>query len=195
MRKILGLTAGLLALLLCMSCTKLLPSTRVTVKSPWNDYESANADYVKIIPAKTTMAQLHALGFDPKKVPNIRIMRSTEIIGVYIPNSSIEIESLAPGIQKCIQSKANCIGYMIEPSITNSKRTGNFWADMFTFKRVTTTEGWEFRGLVIIVDGIVTYRDPAGGRPLISSEEVKKKPLGPLQELSGLLEDGVRSGM
>lgn len=189
MGKIFCLSIGVMALLICTSCTSLLPSSKVTVKSPWIDYESAKADYLKIIPAKTTMKELNELGFDPFNVPNIRIMRSTEIIGVFIPNSSIEIESLAPGIQKCIESKANCIAYMIEPSIMSSKRSGNFWADMFTFKRTTTINGWEFRGLVIIVDGIVTYRDPAGGRPLISSEEVHKKPLGPLQEIGSVLEN------
>lgn len=189
MEKFFKVLASSMLFLLCISCSNLLPSSKVTIKSPWKDYESARQDYMKIIPGATTLAALKALGFDPNQVPNIRIMRSTEIIGVYIPNSSIEIESLAPGIQKCIQSKANCIAYMIEPSLLSSKRTGNFWADMFTFKRTTTTNGWEFRGLVIIVDGIVTYRDPPGGRPLISSEEIQKKPLGPLQEIGTIFQN------
>lgn len=64
--------------------------------------------------------------------------------------------------------------------------------DMFTFKRITTTDGWEFLGLIAIVDDVVTYRDPAGGRPLIKSEEVVNKPLGPLQEIGSVLENSAQ---
>jgi hypothetical protein len=41
--------------------------------------------------------------------------------------------------------------------------------------------------LITIVDDVVTYRDPAGGRPLVRTEEVVKKPLGPLQEIGGVI--------
>jgi hypothetical protein len=179
-------------LLLGVGCAKLLPSSKITFISPWQDYESANNEYMKIIPEKTTLAELKALGFDPTQVPNIRIMSATEVVGVFVPNSSIEINSLAPGIQKCIRSKDRCTAYKIEPSFKQTKRTGNFFTDMLTFKRVTTTEGWEFLGLIAIVDDVVTYRDPAGGRPLIKSEEVVNKPLGPLQEVGGVIENSVQ---
>lgn len=181
-----------LLLLLCVSCAKLLPSSKVTLVSPWLDYEGAKSDYLKIIPETTTLAELKALGFDPTQVPNIRIMSATEVVGVFVPNSSIEINSLAPGIQKCIRSKDRCTAYKIEPSFNQSKRTGNFFTDMLTFKRVTTKEGWEFLGLIAIVDDVVTYRDPPGGRPLIKSEEVVNKPLGPLQEIGGVLENSAQ---
>lgn len=189
----LRLSGGLVLLLLCMSCAKLLPSSKVTLKSPWTDYESAKRDYMKIVPGVTTVADLKKLGFDPNLVPNIRIMSTTEVISIFIPNSSIAIESLAPGIQQCIHSKDRCTAYMIEPSIVGKKRTGNFWADFFTFKRVTNTSGWKFRGLIAIVDDVVSYRDPAGGQPLISSEEVQKKPLGPLQEIGGIAQETAQS--
>ena len=182
--------SGLFVLLLfCMSCAKLLPSSKKTLKSPWADYESAKRDYMKIVPGVTTVADLKKLGFDPNLVPNIRIMSTTEVIGIFIPNSSIVMESLAPGIQECIRSKDRCTAYIIEPSIVGNKRTGNFWADFFTFKRVTNTNGWKFRGLIAIVDDVVTYRDPAGGQPLIREEEIQKKPLGPLQDIGGILQD------
>lgn len=192
MKKPLVLLFAPLLLLVCVGCTKLLPSSKITLVSPWNDYQSANREYMKIIPEKTTLAELKELGFDPGMVPNIRIMSATEVVGVFVPNSSIEINSLAPGIQKCIRSKDRCTAYKIEPSFKQTKRTGNFFMDMFTFKRVTTTDGWEFLGLIAIVDDIVTYRDPAGGRPLIKSEEVVNKPLGPIQEIGGVLENSAQ---
>lgn len=189
----LRLSGVFVLLLLCMSCAKLLPSSKRTLNSPWTDYESAKRDYMKIVPGVTTLADLKKLGFDPNLVPNIRIMSTTEVIGIFIPNSSIAMESLAPGIQECIHSKDRCTAYMIEPSIVGNKRTGNFWADFFTFKRVTNTSGWKFRGLIAIVDDVVSYRDPAGGQPLISEEEIQKKPLGPLQEIGGIVQETAQS--
>lgn len=187
MKKLHILLSVSVLLLVCDGCARLLPSSKVTLISPWQDYEAANREYMKIIPEKTTLAELKELGFDPAQVPNIRIMSATEVVGVFVPNSSIEISSLAPGIQKCIHSKERCTAYKIEPAFKQTKRTGNFFMDMLTFKRIATTEGWEFLGLIAIVDDVVTYRDPAGGRPLIKSEETINKPLGPLQEIGGVL--------
>lgn len=174
-------------LLISSGCSSLLPSGNVTIKSPWDDYHSAKADYEKIIPGITTVEELNRLGFNPYEVPNIRIMNTTEIINMFMPTPSIKIENLEPGIQKCIESRAGCMAYQITPAILNSKRIGNFWLDLFSFKRDTVASGWEFRGLIAIVDGVVTYRDPAGGRPSISTEEVQKKPLGPLQDIGGII--------
>lgn len=192
MNKSLMLLFSLVIFLVCTGCAKLLPSSKITQISPWQDYEGAKNEYLKIIPETTTLAELKALGFDPMQVPNIRIMSATEVVGVFVPNSSIEIDSLAPGIQKCIRSKDRCTAYKIEPSFKQTKRTGNFFSDMLTFKRITTTDGWEFLGLIAIVDDVVTYRDPPGGRPLIKSEEVVNKPLGPLQEIGGVLENSAQ---
>ena len=176
-----------LAFLIFMGCTNLLPSTKVMVKSPWKDFDDAKLDYEKINPGITTVAELAKLGFNPYQVPNIRIMNATDIINIFMPNPSIRIEMLDPGIQKCIESKDRCTGYKIEPTLQDSKRIGGFWADLFGFKRHTLTTGWEFRGLITIVDDVVTYRDLAGGRPLIKVEEVVVKPLGPLQEIGGVI--------
>jgi hypothetical protein len=173
--------------LLSMSCSTLLPSSKVTVKSPWKDYDSAKSDYEKITPGITTVEELKKIGFTPTEVPNLRIMNATEIINIFMPTPSIRIENLDPGIQKCIESKDRCTAYKIEPSFQNSVRIGNFWLDLLSFKRNTVTSGWEFRGLITIVDNVVTYRDPAGGRPSISTEEIQEKPLGPLQDIGDII--------
>jgi len=187
MRTCLNALVFFLAFLIFMGCTNLLPSTKVTVKSPWKDFDDAKLDYEKINPGITTVAELTKLGFNPYQVPNIRIMNATDIINIFMPNPSIRIEMLDPGIQKCIESKDRCTGYKIEPTLQDSKRIGGFWADLFGFKRDTVTTGWEFRGLITIVDNVVTYRDPAGGRPSISTQDIQKKPLGPLQDIGGII--------
>ena len=139
------------------------------------------------------MEDLERMNFNPYAVSNIRIMTVTEIIALFMPNPSIRVEDLDPGIRKCIQNRDRCTAYKIEPGLVDKTRVGNFWADLFTFKRHTIDTGWEFRGLITIVDDVVTYRDPTGGRPLIKVEEVVVKPLGPLQEISGAIVTGVPS--
>jgi hypothetical protein len=174
-------------LLIFTGCESLLPSSKATVNSPWQDFDSAKLEYEKIIPEKTTVDDLKRMSFNPKEVPNIRILNATEVTVLFMPNPSIKIEDLDPGIQKCIQNKHRCTAYRIEPGVLNVDRIGNFWLDLFTFKRHTINSGWEFRGLITIVDDVVTYRDPPGGRPLVKTEEVVTKPLGPLQEIGGVI--------
>lgn len=170
-------------LLMLTGCASLLPSTKITIQSPWEDFDGAKLTYEKVVPGVTNVADLKKLGFDPFVVPNIRIMTATEVVNIFLPNPSIKMEDLDPGIQKCIESKDRCTAYQILPSMLNTNRIGNFWLDLFTFKRHTVNTGWEFRGLLTIVDEVVTYRDPPGGRPLIHTDQVDVKPLGPIQEI------------
>ena len=173
--------------LMFTGCASLLPSSSITTKSPWENFDGAKLTYDKIISGKTTVADLKKLGFDPFLIPNIRIMNVTEVESIFLPNPSIKKEDLDLGIQKCIESKDRCTAYQILPSVLNVKRIGNFWLDLFTFKRHTVNTGWEFRGLITIVDNVVTYRDPPGGRPLIHTDQVDNKPLGPIQEVGGVI--------
>ena len=173
--------------LIFTGCASLLPSSTITTRSPWENFDGAKLTYDKIIPGTTTVADLKKLGFDPFLIPNIRILNVTEVESIFLPNPSIKKEDLDLGIQKCIESKDRCTAYQILPSTLNVKRVGNFWLDLFTFKRHTVNTGWEFRGLITIVDNIVSYRDPPGGRPLINTDQVDIKPLGPVQEVGGVI--------
>ena len=165
-------------------CASLLPSSKVTVISPWEDFDSVRSDYGQIVPGQTTLEELYRMGFSPFVVPNIRILNATETINIFMQNPSMRIEDLDPGIQKCMKVKARCTSYRIEPSIINSKRIGNFWLDLFSFKRHTVVTGWEFRGLIVMADNIVVYKDPLGARPAVNTEEIVNKPLGPLQDFA-----------
>ena len=187
MRSGLNLVVISVLFVILAGCTKLLPSGQNVVRSPWENYNTARSEYEKIVPGKTTLEELNKLGFNPYAVPNIRILNTTEIISVFMPTPAIKIENLDPGIQKCIESRDRCKAYQITPTMLDSKRIGNFWADLFSFKRDTVVTGWEFRGLITIVDDVVTYKDPAGGRPSISTEDVQRKPLGPLQDIGGVV--------
>ena len=187
MKAVLNFFVISLSFIIMTGCAKLLPSGQTVVRSPWENYNSAKSEYEKIVPGVTTVAELNKLGFNPYAVPNIRILNTTEIISLFMPTPAIKIENLDPGIQKCIASRDHCKAYQISPTILDNKRIGNFWSDLFSFKRDTVVSGWEFRGLITIVDDVVSYRDPAGGRPSINTEDVQKKPLGPLQDIGGVV--------
>ncbi len=168
-------------------CASLLPTSKTTINSPWQDFDSAKADYDKITPGITTLEELNSRGFDPHTVPNIRILNATDTINIFMQNPSMRIENLDPGVQKCAEVKTRCTSYRIEPSIVSSKRIGNVLLDLLTFKRHTVSTGWEFRGLIILVDNVVVYKEPAGGRPSLNMEELQVKPLGPLQDPVGII--------
>jgi hypothetical protein len=174
-------------LLMFTGCASLLPSSTIITKSPWQNFDSAKLSYDKIKPGVTTLADLKKLGFDPFSTPNVKILNVTEVINLFLPNPSIKKEDLDSGIQKCIKSKDRCTAYQVFPSILNINRIGNFWLDLFTFKRHTVNTGWEFKGLITIVDNVVTYRDPPGGRPLIHTDQIDVKPLGPAQEVGAVI--------
>jgi hypothetical protein len=173
--------------LMVTGCASLLPSSTIITKSPWQNFDGAKLTYNKIVPGITTVADLKKLGIDPFLTPNIKILNVTEIIILFLANPSIKKEDLDPGIQRCIERKDRCTAYQILPGTLYVKRVGNFWLDLFTFKRHTVNTGWEFRGLITIVDNVVTYRDPPGGRPLINTEQIDIKPLGPLQEVGAVI--------
>jgi hypothetical protein len=169
------------------ACAALLPHSTITTQSPWENFDSAKLTYDKIIPGTTTVDTLKKMGFDPFLTPNIKIMNVTEVEAIFLPNPSIKKEDLDIGIQKCIESAERCTAYQILPSMLAVKRIGNFWLDLFTFKRHTINTGWEFKGLIIIVDNVVSYRDPPGGRPLIHTDQIDVKPLGPIQEIGTVI--------
>src|SRR5512140_959523 len=89
-----------LLLFLFVGCARLLPSSKATIESPWQEFDRAKADYGKIIAGKTTVEELNQIGFDPYKVPNIRILNATDTINIFMQNPSMRIENQDPGVQK-----------------------------------------------------------------------------------------------
>ena len=183
MKKLIGCLAILALFIALTGCATLLPSSKTVVASPWKNFGDAEAFYEKIIPGKTTLQDLKQMGFDPYEAPNIKILTSRDIVNYFMSNPSIKKENLDEGIQKCIDAKDRCQAYQIAPSDKKKKREGNFWLDILRFKRQTKETGWEFKGLIIVVDNLVVYKEPVSGDPNIDKPDEQKNPLGPLQEL------------
>jgi len=173
-------------LLFLTGCSGLLPSIEQTTKSPWESFGEAKKSFDKITPRKTTTEELKQLGFDPFETPNVTLITYLEIIEHFMPNPSITLQHLDPGVRACLKSRHACHGYAVAPKMETSRRYGNTAADLFNFRRKTMTTGWEFDALIVIKDDLVVYK-LWGGQPNIEKFEDKRNPLGPLQDVGKLL--------
>jgi hypothetical protein len=178
-----------LAVLVCVAlsgCGGMLPKGRTVTESPWGSFDEAKAAFDKITPYNTSIQDLKNLGFDPYSTPNIKILTYLDLTDRFMPNPSIRMEDLDPGVQECLKQRENCHGYEVDPGVVNSKRYGSFWADFFQFKRSTRQTGWRFNALIVILNGNVVYK-LWGGEPVINRDDIRKKPLGPLQQSEDIL--------
>ena len=164
----------------------MLPSEDRRPRTPWTNFNDAEAAFAKIIPHKTTVADLKDLGFDPHTTPNVKILTYLEIINRFIPNNSIRLEDLQPDVRACIESKDCCHAYEMNLEITRNNRYGSVVLDVFGFKKKSHITGWSYRALIIVKDDVVSYKLRAG-EPNVNKYEKKVKPLGPFQELESVI--------
>ena len=167
------------------ACGGLLPKVKEVSYSPWKSFEEAKMAYDQIVINHTTREELRQLGYDPFTTPNINILTYLDIAGAM---PSINEEEWDEGLLKCVKAASKCTGYDIEPKYVKSQRYGNFWLDLFNFRRKTKETGWKFKALVVLVDDTVVYK-LWGGNPSVSKDTDKTNPLGPLQDSGGALID------
>jgi hypothetical protein len=163
-------------------CAAALPRSESKVASPWSSFEQAKQAYDDIKPYSTTEDDLAALGFSPRKRPNIRILNHADLAERFVLLSLQSPESLPRGLRDCLSRCADCTGYEVDQRQIRDERYGNFLADFFNFKRKTETRGWEFRALLLLVDDVVVYK-LWSGTPQIREYSDKTNPLGPLQSI------------
>ncbi len=170
-------------------CASLFPTDDRRTQAAWTNFASAQSDFEQIVPHKTTLDELRCMGFDPDVTPNIRWLTYLDIMARFLPNQSITKEDLDPNVREMIQCKDQCQAFEIDLEILNNHRYGNLPLDVLGFKKKTQITGWKFRGLVLLKDDVVTYK-LISGEPNIDKFEKKLKPLGPLQDLEGLISRG-----
>jgi hypothetical protein len=167
-------------------CKALFSSSSQRTRTPWQNFDEAQAAYDKVVPHQTTIVELKSMGFDPLTTPNVKILTYLDLIQRFLPNNSITLEDLQPDVRACIESKDCCHAYEMDLDLTDSKRYGNLVLDVFGFNRKTKTTGWTFKALIIVKDDIVAYK-LRSGEPNVDRLEEKTKPLGPLQEMDNIL--------
>lgn len=185
MNKMIRALAILLSLLQA-GCSAMLPSIDKITRSPWQSFGEAKKSFDKIIPEKTTTQELKQLGFDPFVTPNVKLITYLEIVQKFVPNESIALEDLPPGVRHCLAAKEDCKGYEVKPQVLFSKRYGNVMLDLLNFRRKTVTTGWKFDALIILEKDLVVYT-LWGGEPQVEQFEDKRNPLGPFQEVGEVL--------
>jgi hypothetical protein len=166
--------------LLLGGCAELLPKASTQVTSSWHSYEQAKESIERIVPYRTTTAELKTSGIDPYVTPNVQLLTYSEIVLRFPLSGSMPWERLDRGLRECLEAGKSCQGYSISVRDTKRDRVGNFWLDALNFYRVVDVHGWSFHALILAVDGRVVYV-LHGGEPLIKEQETNKQPLGPLQ--------------
>jgi hypothetical protein len=165
--------------LACGGCADLLPKFENEVAGPWGSFDEAKARIESLESGRATMAELRALGIDPGS-PNVQVLTYSDIM-LRFPSGSIPHERLDKGLRDCLDAGKACVGYFVNVSEIRRDRVGNFWLDAFSFKRVVEVRGWTFNALILVVGDRVVYT-LHGGQPNVRENEVRRQPLGPVQD-------------
>lgn len=164
-------------------CT-VLPSTNTTSKSKWMSYEDAHKAFNKVALDQTTDKDLKSEGFTPDGNANVRILNYVDVANLF--GSAFRPEDLPVGVKTCVVAQDSCVAYVVSVRTIRNKRGGNVPADLFGFRKHTDITGWEFQATLVLVDGRVVYK-LWNGTPEIASSESQSTPLGPMQNLSGII--------
>jgi len=171
------------ATLIVSGCASLLPRSKSVTNSPWKTYKGVVNAYNKVVPHKSTVAEIKKLGFDIYSTSNLKVLSYVDIA---VATSSLKREGLGNGIEACLLVRDMCTGYVFEPQVANSNRYGNFWLDTFNFRRKTKESGWKFRASFLIVDDVVVEKFWYG-EPVVDRDKEVVNPLGPFQDIGTII--------
>lgn len=185
-----------LCVLLATGCSAMLPSSRESSAgsaAAWSSYADAERTFAGIVPGKTTLAELRALGLDPAANSNLTPLQPHEVRERFLVNSTLTLEDLDAGVRECLAAPRACRGWEVQQAASERKRVGNALLDFLRIYRETRTTGWRFSGLLLVKDDVVVYK-LAGGEPRILALAEERDPLGPLQALTTrLVKNGIES--
>jgi len=171
---------------LTTGCRSLFPTEDNVPRNAWTKYEDAQAAFDRIVPHQTSLHDLCSMGFDPTNSPNVHVLTYLDVIERFLPNQSVTKSDLPNDVRYCLEAKDGCKGYELIIDTTKRKRYGSLPLDVLGFKKNTRITGWTFRALIVVQNDVVTYK-LASGEPNIDRTEQKVKPLGPFQELDGVV--------
>ena len=169
---------GLLA-----ACSSLLPKSKETTSSSWQSFQDVQDAFDKVIPGKTSIAELRPLSLDPSTNPNIVILNHSDVMRKFMLNKSFSLDDLDQGVRECVTAKLLCRGFEINQTSVQKRRNGNAVLDLLRLYRETHTAGWRFNGLILIKEDIVVYK-LTSGQPVIHRIEENQDLLGPLQKVT-----------
>jgi hypothetical protein len=135
-------------------------------------------------PTSTTRAQLTASGFSPEHLANTKLLNYVDVVNLF--GSAFRLDDLPPGVKSCVAAREACQAYIVSAQNIKAKREGNVATDLFGFGKLTRTTGWEFQATLVLVNDVVVYK-LWKGTPSIETTERQRTPLGPMQNLGGVI--------
>ncbi|MDD9912637.1 MAG: hypothetical protein OXR68_05285 [Alphaproteobacteria bacterium] len=170
--------------LILSGCSGVLPTTVSDSLSQWESFGEVKNAYDSVETGVTTDEELHKLGFDPQALPNVSILNYVDIVRGF--GTVFDRADLPEGVQQCMKVREQCTGLVAHVEDIRQERTGSVAADLFGFRKQTKTEGWTFQATMVLVDNIVVYK-MWNGTPRIQKMEKQNTPLGPMQNMSGII--------
>lgn len=185
-RRYVGLAASILVTLVLVGCggLGLLPTKSDVKNTSFKSYQSVEAAYQQIAPGTTRTGDLVQYGFDASDTANVEVLSYLGVIERFIPRDSIRFDTLDPVVQKCIEAREQCTGYVFHPERLHEERLGNWFLDMLGFQHTTVSYGWQAEVVLLVMDGRVAYK-VMSGKPHIEDFHHDVEPLGPFQDLTG----------
>jgi hypothetical protein len=162
-----------------------LPEQKVQTASPFQTYDQVVESFDQIVPNMTRADDLPNLGFDAR-TSNADILSYLGLEERFLPAAGVRWEHLNPAVRACIRPELYCTGYVFRPNRTTSKRIGNTVADLLGFQRITHSTRWSAEIILLVMNGRVIHK-VFSGNPRTDSLEDKRQPLGPLQDVGGVL--------
>lgn len=177
---------GMVVLMIGLFATAcaVLPSGNTRSLSKWETYADANKAFDTIVVDQTSKKDIQFLGFTPEGNPNVKILNYVDVANLF--GSAFRAEDLPKGVKTCIAAQDKCVAYVTQVRNVQSTRNGNVAADLFGFRKRTHITGFEFQATLVLVNDEVIYK-LWNGVPEVESYEKQNTPLGPFQNLSGII--------
>ena len=174
------------SLLLLSGCGGgLLPDQKAQSASPFESYDQVVDAFDQIVPGMTRADDLANIGFDAR-TGNVDVLSYLDIEGRFLPAAGVRWEHLNPAVQACIRAEAYCNGYVFHPSHSSNKRLGAVVPDLLGFERITRSVRWSADVTLLVMNGRVVHK-VFSGTPRSENLDDRKQPLGPVQDLGGVL--------
>ena len=185
-RKARAYAALALAMLLGGCGGILLPSQTEIDASRFESFKAVHVAFDDIQLGRTSVGEMAALGFDVQNDSNVAVLSYLDIVERFMPNSSMAFDKLDPAVQACIMARSACEGFVIKVERHRFERSGSLLLDLFGFLHTTTETGWTAQVLVLVQNGNVTHK-LLSGEPNVQIVRNDVEPLGPVQNLSGIV--------
>ncbi|NBV54313.1 MAG: hypothetical protein EBR79_01205 [Proteobacteria bacterium] len=164
--------------------TSILPNTQSRSQDKWASYEEARAAFERVALNQTSRTQVDNLGFAAKDTPNIKVLNYVEVASLF--SAAFKPEDLPAGVKSCVKAGEGCFAYVVKAQNIRADRVGSVGADLFGFRKQIRTHGWEFQATLVLVNDVVVYK-LWSGTPEVNTFEKQTTPLGPMQNLGGLI--------